>query len=100
MHGTLQRRRFLALTATLVVAAWVTLWLWGQSPYSRYRDHGNWAEIGVSARLCRALPGGEYALSAILIVAGWVTMLAAMMLPTTLPLLDIFRRLTARRADR
>ena len=27
-------------------------------------------------------------------------MLAAMMLPTTLPLLDIFRRLTARRADR
>jgi predicted metal-binding membrane protein len=27
-------------------------------------------------------------------------MLTAMMLPTTLPLLDIFRRLTARRADR
>jgi predicted metal-binding membrane protein len=100
MHAASQRRRFLALTATLVAAAWLTLWLWGQSPYSRYLNHGNWAEIGVSGSLCRALPGGEYALSAILVVAGWVMMLAAMMLPTTLPLLDIFRRLTVQRADR
>jgi predicted metal-binding membrane protein len=100
MHAALQRRRFLALTATLVAAAWLTLWLWGQSPYSRYLNHANWAEIGVSGSLCQALPGGEYALSAILVVAGWVMMLAAMMLPTTLPLLDIFRRLTVQRADR
>jgi len=33
-------------------------------------------------------------------VAGWVLMTAAMMLPTTLPLLDAFRRLTRGRADR
>jgi predicted metal-binding membrane protein len=39
-------------------------------------------------------------LSGLFVVAGWLLMLAAMMLPTTLPLLDIFRRLTARRADR
>jgi predicted metal-binding membrane protein len=32
-------------------------------------------------------------------VAGWTLMTVAMMLPTTLPLLKIFRRLTARRAD-
>jgi predicted metal-binding membrane protein len=100
MHAVLQRRRFLALTGTLVAAAWLTLWLWGQGPYSRYLNHGSWAEIGISGNLCRALPGGEYALSAILVVAGWILMLAAMMLPTALPLLDIFRRLTAQRADR
>src|SRR5262249_9993795 len=49
---------------------------------------------------CRALPGGGETLTGVLFVGGWVLMLAAMMLPTTLPLLDIFRRLTARRGDR
>jgi predicted metal-binding membrane protein len=39
-------------------------------------------------------------LTGVLFVGGWVLMLTAMMLPTTLPLLDIFRRLTAQRADR
>ena len=100
MQAVSEHRRFLALTATLVAAAWLSLWLWGQSPYSRYLDHGAWAEVGVSGSLCRALPGAEYTLSLTLVVAGWVIMLAAMMLPTTLPLLDMFRRLTARRADR
>jgi predicted metal-binding membrane protein len=84
----------------LIATAWLALWLWGQSPYSRYLDHGSWAEIGIAGSLCRALPGGRNALSGSLIVGGWVLMLSAMMLPTTLPLLDIFRRLTARRTDR
>jgi predicted metal-binding membrane protein len=35
----------------------------------------------------------------VLFVVGWVLM-AAMMLPTALPLLEVFRRLTARRTDR
>jgi predicted metal-binding membrane protein len=35
-----------------------------------------------------------------LYVAGWTLMTVAMMLPTTLPLLEIFRRLTARRRER
>jgi predicted metal-binding membrane protein len=86
--------------AALSATAWLTLWLWGRSPYSRYLDHGNWTEIGVAGSLCRALPGGSEALTGLLVVAGWLLMLAAMMLPTTLPLLDIFRRLTARRVDR
>src|SRR6516164_6936302 len=86
--------------AALSATAWVTLWLWGRSPYSRYLDPGNWTEIGVAGALCRALPGGSEALTGLLVAAGWLLMLAAMMLPTTLPLLDIFRRLTARRVDR
>src|SRR5260370_36390262 len=86
--------------AALTATAWLALWLWGQSPYARYLDHGRWAEIGVAGNLCRALPGGRDAVTGSLIVGGWVLMLAAMMLPTTLPLLDIFRRLAAGRADR
>ena len=86
--------------AALTATAWLALWVWGQSPYSRYLDHGSWAEIGVADSLCRALPRGRDALTGTFVVVGWVLMLSAMMLPTTLPLLDIFRRLTARRADR
>src|SRR5262249_31710314 len=37
---------------------------------------------------------------ALLYVSGWILMTTAMMLPTTLPLLNIFRRLTAQRRDR
>ncbi len=100
MQGATHRSRFLPLMAALTATAWLALWLWGQGPYSRYLDHGSWSEIGVAGRLCRALPGGRDALTGSLVVGGWVLMLSAMMLPTSLPLLDIFRRLTARRADR
>src|SRR5260370_11391420 len=99
-QGASHRSRSLPLMATLTAAAWLALWLWGQSPYARWLDHGSWAEIGVAGSLCRALPGGRDALTAFLVGGGWVLMLSAMMLPTTLPLLEIFRRLTARRADR
>jgi len=100
MHAASHRSRFLPLMAALTATAWLTLWVWGQSPYMRYLDHGSWTEIGVAGSLCRALPGGGAALTASLVVGGWMLMLAAMMLPTTLPLLDIFRRLTMQRADR
>lgn len=100
MAAAAHRSRFLPLMTLLVAAAWLTLWLWGQSPYARYLDHGSWTEIGVARSLCRALPGGGATLTGLLVVGGWVLMLSAMMLPTTLPLLDIFRRLIAQRADR
>jgi predicted metal-binding membrane protein len=100
MQAASHSGRFLPLMAALTAMAWLALWVWGQSPYSRYLDHGSWAEIGVAGSLCRALPGGRDALTGSLVVGGWVLMLSAMMLPTTLPLLDIFRRLTAPRADR
>ena len=100
MNAALHRSRFLPLIAALAGAAWVALWLWGQSPYAQYLDHGNWSEIGIASTLCHALPGSDAVLAGLLVVSGWVLMLTAMMLPTTLPLLEIFGRLTALRADR
>lgn len=84
----------------LIALAWITLWIWAESPYGRYLDHGDWTNIGIAGAICRAIPGGSLLVPAILYVAGWVLMLAAMMLPTTLPLLEIYRRLVQRRSDR
>jgi len=96
----LHRSWFLPLMATLTALAWITLWIWAASPYGRYLDHGDWTNIGFAGAICRAIPAGSVLLPAALYVAGWILMLAAMMLPTTLPLLEIYRRLIRRRADR
>jgi predicted metal-binding membrane protein len=93
------RAVFHALMLGLVVAAWITLWLWSESPYSRYLDHGRWTDFGVAAAICRAIPAGDVLVPALLYAAGWLLMIAAMMLPTTLPVLEIFRRITAGRPD-
>ena len=60
--------------------AWVVVSRLGQSP---------WGHVGHSH-------GQE---TATLFIGGWIAMTVAMMLPTTLPLLQIFRRLTAPRPD-
>jgi predicted metal-binding membrane protein len=88
------RRPFLWSITSLIMMAWLTLWLWDRSPYGRYLDHGRLGEIG--------LPNDATSLVApvIIYLVGWILMTVAMMLPTTLPLLEIFRRLTARRQDR
>src|SRR5947209_17523885 len=51
MHAASHRSRFLPLMAALTATAWLTLWVWGQSPYMRYLDHGSWTEIGVAGSL-------------------------------------------------
>jgi predicted metal-binding membrane protein len=91
------RYPFLLLMATMIIGAWLALWLWEQSPYGHYLNHGQLIEPG---------PGGHgghahasTTLSALVFLGGWVLMSAAMMLPTTLPLLEIFRRLTRKRQD-
>lgn len=84
----------------LVGTAWVTLYLWEQSPYGRYLEHGRWTDLGFAASICRVLPAGELLLPGLLYAGGWVLMTAAMMLPTVLPLLRRFDRLTTRRSDR
>jgi len=84
----------------LTSAAWLALGIWQESPYGRYLDHGNWTEIGLGASICSALPAAGWALPAALYIGGWMLMTAAMMLPTTLPLLDRFRRLVAARPER
>ena len=99
---TAARRRdgFLVLFGVLVLLAWFTLWIWEQSPFGRYLNHGQWTEAGLAASICRILPAGEILFPALLYIGGWLLMTAAMMLPTTLPLLQIYRGLSADRADR
>jgi predicted metal-binding membrane protein len=96
------RRRdlFLPLLGLLIGLSWTTLWCWERSPYGRYLDHGDWLHIGLTGAICQALPAGDILFPALLIVGGWLMMTAAMMLPTTLPLLEMFRRMTISREDR
>jgi predicted metal-binding membrane protein len=91
---------FIPIMSGLIGVAWVTLLLWENSPYGRYLDHGRWTEIGLSAAICRALPAGRILLPTALYAFGWLLMLAAMMLPTTLPLLHRFRLMVSGRPDR
>jgi predicted metal-binding membrane protein len=76
--------------ASLVGLAWCALWIWDRSPYGRYLGHEQIGAIGPDSLL---LPIALY-------LVGWTLMTVAMMLPTTLPLLEIFRRLIAQREDR
>jgi predicted metal-binding membrane protein len=94
-----RRVPFGALVVCLAAAAWLTLWAWSASPYARYLGHESWTDLAVVGPLCSAFPGGEILVPALAYATGWLLMIAAMMLPTTLPLLEIFRRITAGRAD-
>ncbi len=82
------RRPFALFFGGLIGLAWVTLALWGQSPYARYLSHHDLEQVR----------GGG--LLMLVFVAGWLSMLLAMMLPTTLPLVAMFNKLTLSRADR
>ncbi len=101
-HPVDDRRRaaFRWLFAGLTASAWLTLWLWSASPYGRLLEHGGWSEAGILGSLCRSIPEGDVVVPAILYAAGWVLMIAAMMLPTTLPIVEMFRRIVAGRTDR
>jgi len=90
---------FPVLVAGVAASAWAVLALWSASPYGRYLDHGRWGDLGFAAELCRVVPAGGLLVPAAFHAAAWMLMIAAMMLPTTLPLLAIFRRITAERAD-
>src|SRR2546427_8326348 len=89
----------LGLVTALSIAAWAALAIWSASPYGRYLDHGGWGDPGLLAALCRSVPQGELLVPALLYASAWLLMIAAMMLPTTLPLLGIFSRITAARPD-
>ena len=84
------RRPFTAALIGLIVLAWLVLLAWGQSPYGRFLGHEQLGEVKMSL-------SGDTALVALAFVAGWTLMVFAMMLPTSLPLLRLFRRMTARR---
>jgi predicted metal-binding membrane protein len=98
-QGDKRRALISTLLAMLVVASWAVLWLWSASPYGRYVEHAGWGDAGALAALCRGVPQGEIVVPIVLHAAAWVLMIAAMMLPTTFPLLAIFRRITGARPD-
>jgi predicted metal-binding membrane protein len=66
----------------LAVAAWLALWLWEGSPYGRYLHHDG---------------GGPLPLEASLFAVGWLLMIVAMMLPSSVPLVTTFAVLVRRR---
>jgi len=91
------------LLGTLVIAvallAWAMLVLWNASPYGRYLDHGGWLNAEWFAAICSVTPNGDLVVPALTHTLAWLLMIAAMMLPTTLPVLGLFGRITADRAD-
>lgn len=87
------RRPFLVVMAALISMTWLALWLWSLSPYARFLDHELLGELDFTL-------SGEYLTLLLIFVAGWTLMLVAMMLPTSLPLITLYRRLTRQRPDR
>lgn len=90
MYARIHDRRLItSLLVALSVLAWLALWGWGRSPYGRFLHH-------------HALEGlaGDDGLLLLVAVAGWLVMIVAMMLPTSLPLIGLFFALTRQRPDR
>ncbi len=69
------RRPFTLALLALSGLAWLTLVVWGQSPYGRYLSHHSLDDVR---------GGGSLML---VFVAGWLVMLLAMMLPTSFGML-------------
>lgn len=86
------QKLFIALAGVLIALAWVALWLWGQSPYGRFVTHQAEMNHGISH-------GSEYSLLIIIFVVSWTLMIVAMMLPTSLPLITLFRSLVSDRPN-
>lgn len=86
-----RRPRFVlwALVGGLSLLAYVALWLGGRSPWARYVDHS-----------LTASDTGQSPLGSLFFVAGWTVMVTAMMLPTAVPLLDVFALVARRRPQR
>jgi len=83
-------RLFLALMGGLIALAWLTIWLWSESPYARFLGHEEGGAVGL---------GEGYLALLLIFVAGWTLMTVAMMLPTSLPLVAVFRSLVRRRPN-
>jgi len=89
MWGARDNRIFAGLLLALIAVAWSSLILWDVSPYARFLNHRALDELAL---------GSNYGLL-VVFVAGWTLMTAAMMLPTSLPLLLGFRRMLGQRRE-
>jgi predicted metal-binding membrane protein len=83
---------FAPLLLALIALAWLALAVWDGSTYGRFLHHDELANVDAG------LNWGTAGLMAVF-VTGWTVMTFAMMLPTSLPLLSMFRRMTSRRED-
>src|SRR3982751_1343675 len=97
--GSAHARASLALIGLLVICAWLALAGWSASPWRRWLDHGAWGDIAWLAALCRTVPEGERVVPVLSYGFAWILMIAAMMLPTILPLLVLFRHIVGSRSD-
>jgi predicted metal-binding membrane protein len=79
------RKPLVVLLLVLCGLAWLALWLWDQSPYGRYLSHHALESVRGNAAL------------APLFIVGWLVMVVAMMLPTSLPLIALFQTMTRQR---
>ena len=77
------RTILLGSLVALCVVAWVSLWAWEGSPLAPYLHH--------------ATVPGPLPLEAALFSLGWVLMIVAMMLPSSIPLVLTFRAIVGRR---
>jgi predicted metal-binding membrane protein len=83
-------RDYVVSGLALAGLAWMLLAVGAATPWWRFLRHdGTWD----------ALCGSGLLLPAALYVGGWVLMLAAMVLPTALPVLSLLARMTAWQAD-
>src|SRR4028119_524791 len=87
------RRLFAATMAALIAMTWLGLAIWSASPYARFLDHEALGELGSAFST-------QYLAFLLLFIVGWTLMTVAMMLPTSMPLVTLFRRLTRQRPDR
>jgi predicted metal-binding membrane protein len=86
------QRVFVTALTGLVGLTWLSLWVWGRSPYGAFLSHKELGQVhGV---------GSRYDWIVLLFVAGWTLMIVAMMLPTSLPLVALFHTFVRERPKR
>jgi predicted metal-binding membrane protein len=74
---------------SLIGASWAVLALWGVSPFAGLLSHTEIEAAGLTPIL-----------RLVIFTLGWTLMTMAMMLPGSLPLVNLFRQMLLRRADR
>ena len=86
------RKYFAVVLLALVALAWLAIIVWGQSPYARFLDHEQLEDVSLGL-------SGDSAGYMLVLVVGWTVMTIAMMLPTSLPLFNLFQRVVQQRPD-
>jgi hypothetical protein len=87
------RRVFTGLLLALIALCWLALSIWSVSPFAPLLSH----EL---LRESHFTDGADYVVVLLVFVMGWTLMTIAMMLPTSLPLITLFQRMTRSRENR